>query len=207
MDFDEKRGRLVMIVEREALFSQKYFTGFLPLTEIDYTPLILNNYEYRKRTDVEEDKRFKQPIPYTVIVNKKLGKIFSHFRNGGDPRLQGFWTAGIMEHIEPVDELIGNPIYNGCLRGIKEETDLKNPNPKLIGWINVDEDHINQVHFGIFYILETDSEKISLRDKKLSSGKFVELDELKRINSSKTEKMEFWAPLCFNYLKSYLEGP
>ena len=205
MDIDAKKGRLVMVIEREKLFSQRYFEGFTPLNEFDYSPIILGNYEYRTRADVEEDEKFKQPIAYAAVVNKKIGKIFSNYRKGGDPRLDGFWTIGVMEHIEPVDEINGNPIYNGCLRGVKEETDLKDPKPSLAGWVNVDKGAVNRVHFGIFYIIETEAEKINLRDEKLRNGEFLDLDKLRKIEASKKGGMEYWAPFCFDYLKEYLK--
>lgn len=193
-----------MVVEREKLFSQRYFEGFLPLSEFDYESLILKNYEYRQREDVEKNERFKQPISYALILNRDLQKVFTHFRNGGDSRLNGFWTLGIMEHIEPKDEVNRNPLYSGCVRGILEETDFENPEPELSGYVNVDVGDVNRVHFGLIYIVQTKLTKINLRDKKLKDGDFKSLEEIKKLKEN--SKIEYWAPFCLDLLSDKLRG-
>jgi len=51
----DKKDQMIMVVKKEILLGANYFQGFRPSNEFDYESIILNNFEYIRRGDAEED--------------------------------------------------------------------------------------------------------------------------------------------------------
>lgn len=198
--------KLIMVVKREILFGDNYFEGYRAQDEIDYESRILKNFKYMKRWIVENDPAYKQPVSYSVIVNPILKKVFAYQRSTHDARypekrLQGKWSWGVGGHIEKLD--VGNPIHKSMLRELKEEVKISGSiNPRILGYINNDSDDVGKVHFGILYIVETNSKSIEPKDPEISNGEFKKIEELEKICTA--HPVEEWSRICLNPLKSYL---
>ncbi len=204
--------KLIITVKRDILFEQDYFEGFKLQTETDYESRILKNLNYMKRSFAEKDITYKQPISYSIILNPDLKQIFTyqrslHDKNYTEKRLQGKWSCGVGGHIEKQD-MDGNPIHLSMLRELEEEVEIAGTiNPKVLGYINDDSDDVGKVHFGILYLIETDSTTVKPKSHEIDNGKLRTIEELDVIFLSPEFKIEEWSKIALKPLKSYLYKP
>lgn len=204
----DKNESMIMVVDRDKLFSDYLFDGFIEHKKIDYEKKILENFKYMKRGLAEKDSSKKQPIAYAIIANKKNKKIFVYQRSQsskdhGDKRLQNKWSWGVGGHIERIDESSQNPIVHSMLREIKEEVDISGKiNTKILGYINDDSNDVGKVHFGILYLVETDG-AVTPKSKELKRGKMMDLEEIERICSS--YNVESWSRIALDPLKKMMK--
>lgn len=209
MNEDEK---LIMAVEKELLFGKDYFQGFISKGIIDYESRILKNFKYIKRGLAEKDPSLKQPIAYSIILNKDLKKVFAYQRALKDKeyhekRLQGKLSWGIGGHIEKIDIKVNqNPIYSSLLRELEEEIEMgdNSSSPKVLGYINDDSNDVGRVHFGILYVIETNS-IIKPKSSELKTGGLKTIAELEHINLSPEYVVETWSKISLKPLKEYLK--
>jgi len=207
-----KPKKLIMVVERKVLFDNDndVFEGFKPRNEVDYESRILNNFKYMERSLVEEDPTYKQPISYAIIVNRNLKQIFAYQRSSKDSnypekRLQGKWSWGIGGHIEKFDVKNGNPLYASMLRELQEEVYIDGSvNPIMLGYINDDSNDVGKVHFGVLYVVETDSRIVRPKDPEIDNGKLRTFEELEKICCSSNYRVEEWSRISLEPLKQYL---
>jgi predicted NUDIX family phosphoesterase len=207
----KKDEKLIMVVKRGALFKNDNFQGFKLQDETDYTSRILDNFEYIKRGIAEKDDDYKQPIGYCMVVNPASKQVFAYQRASEDlnyfeRRLQGKWSWGLGGHIEKIDSRKGNPIHKTLLRELKEEVDFNIVGtPRLLGYINDDDDDVGRVHFGILYVLETDSEVVIPKSLEIKSGRLVPVERLEEICLSPESVVEDWSRISLNPLKAYFQ--
>ena len=205
-----KGDKMIMVVKRDHLFQDDCFEGFKGYEEIDYSSRILKNFEYKKRKLAEKDSLYKQPIGYCLIVNPELKQAFAYQRSSEDSkyfekRLQGKWSWGLGGHIGQSDAKEGNPIHSSMLRELKEEVEVEmKRKPKVLGYINDDRDEVGKVHFGILYLIETNSKIVKPKDLEINRGELMPIEKLERICSSPDFIVEEWSKMSLDPLKSYL---
>lgn len=206
----DKNEKLIMVVKRETLFKDDHFEGFKPQDGIDFESRILENYEYVRRGDAEGNPSYKQPIGYAMIFNPYSRKLFAYQRSSDDSkysekRLQGKWSWGVGGHIEKIDIKNGNPIRESMLREVtKEEIEMSGSvmSTKALGYINDDSNDVGKVHFGILYLIKTDSSVITPKDPEIKQGKLMSLYELESIFSQYS--VEEWSKIAFDPLKKHI---
>ncbi len=202
-----KDEKLIMVIERSELFRGNYFEGFKDHKEVDFESRILNHHHYLKRSDAEINPNFKQPVAYAIIFNPKMKKVFLYRRssktvNYQEKRLQGMWSVGIGGHIEKVDARATNPIQTSLLREIEEEVGLKGKfEIKVLGYLNYDNDSVGKVHFGILYLIETESE-VKPKSSEIENGFLVAIEDVEKMLKSKDFLMEEWSKLALKILAS-----
>jgi predicted NUDIX family phosphoesterase len=206
-----KSEKIIMVVEKDILFGNDVFQGFKPQTEVDYESKILTNFKYMKRGLAEEDSTHKQPIGYAMIVNPSLKQIFAYQRstkdsNYAEKRLQGKWSWGVGGHIEKFDAGNGNPLHVSMLRELEEEIYMDGSvNPIVLGYINDDSNDVGKVHFGVLYVVETDSKIVRPKDPEIDNGELRTIEELEHICSSSDFTVEGWSRICLEPLKQYIQ--
>lgn len=204
----DKYNMFIMAVENSNLFHGDHFQGFKKHADADYVSRILNHYKFVRRGPIEIDFDHKQPIGYAMIVNPELKKVFAYQRSqkGGEERLHDKWSWGIGGHIEKVEERIKDPIKASLLRELNEEVEMdgKVLGVRVLGYINDDLDEVGRVHFGILYIIDTDSTRIEPKDHEIKSGGFKSIGELEEICASAEFTVEGWSGIALEPLKEYL---
>ncbi len=202
-----ENDKMIMVVETDSLLKDNYFFGFKPHEEMDFEKKILKNFKYMKRKEAEVNPKFRQPVAYAVIFNPKLKKVFLYRRSlkteeYKEKRLQGKWSIGIGGHIEKIDAKTDNPIKTSLLREIEEEIDLKGKfTTKVLGYINRDNDSVGKVHFGILYLIETDS-VVKPKSKEIENGSFVSVKDIEEMIKSDDFEMEGWSQIAFEAITS-----
>ena len=199
--------RNIMVVDRDILFADKYFDGFISADEFDFESVILNNFTWMEKNKAETDQAFKQPIGYTMIYNPKLKRVFMYQRSKADKnysekRLQGKFSCGVGGHVERVDTANGNPIHESTLREIQEEIIIPGSKDiRVLGYINTDGDDVGKVHFGILYLVLTNSTTVTPLDPEIAFGELVDLDVLEKKCQGDNPNVEAWTKTALQPLK------
>ena len=203
----------ILVVSRKKLFLDDYFEGFRKARDInfgdEYEKRIQRNYVFKEREKIEKNPDYKQPIPYVIIFNPKIKKVFSFQRakkdkDYGEKRLQGKWSFGIGGHRERKDAVPPHPIRRAMLREAEEEVGEVNwQRYRNFGYINDDSDDVGKVHFGIVYLMETHNKIIRPKDREIFQGKLRGIRELEKI--IETKDVEEWSKIAFKPLKEYLK--
>ncbi len=227
-----KEEHIIMVIPREDLFKtnslQNSPQGFLASEEYDFTSVIKNNFQWMRRGNAQEpleksaesNPSYKQPIAYSVIINKKTKKIFCYRRaqhgvNYNESRLAGNWSWGVGGHIEKIDqehEKNGmNILQKSRDRELAEEVTLQSSDiPILAGYINDDANPVGSVHIGVLYIIQTNQEKIELADNEGVECDWKSISELEqlcqnaKINDTSI-KVDTWSEIALTPIKELLE--
>ena len=173
---DEK----VLVVPSDILFKQGRWQG-LKKDNLDYyLDLIKNNYQFKRRGDVETDDSFQQIIPYIVFSCKDKFFIYKYLGGAGEKRLHDTYQIGVAGHINQIDVNGGNILEEGMMRVWNEEVDYKGNllEKKLVGILNDDSGDVEKVHLGMVYSFVGDSPEISIKEKEKMQGEMVNLKDI-----------------------------
>ncbi len=198
----------IMVVERNALFADKFFEGYLAADAFDFESVILSNYIWMSKDKAEINPDYKQPVGYSIIYNPALKQVFLYQRakvdqNYAEKRLQGKWSCGVGGHIEKIDTKQGNPIHESSLREIEEEIKIfGKKRMQTLGYINDDSDEVGKVHFGILYLVMINGEKVEPIDPEISAGGLVPLRALEEKCNATDVIVENWSKIALGPLKS-----
>lgn len=202
-------SRDILVVKRGTLFREKQFNGFCPLTEHDFSELILKNFEYQTRNDaLESNPDFQQIIPYVWLVNPKTKKAFLYKRSkeGDEGRLHNKYSGGVGGHIDrDTEETAQDPVTAAMMRELQEEVAMQTyPTPKFVGFLNDDLDPVGKVHFGVVAIAETHENARPAMH--MASGQFHSVEEIESIFRNPENTVESWTSLSWPFVKNYLKS-
>ncbi|HEY9508917.1 MAG TPA: phosphoesterase [Verrucomicrobiae bacterium] len=190
----------VLCFERRLLEELGLFQG-LNLNVDHYLPVITSpsNIVYQNRSEAENDKRFKQLIPYVLIICN--GKILRYRRGkgGGETRLHGLFSVGIGGHISEEDNGLfskGPGYHEGMRRELMEEVALGNFKDVAVAVINDDATEVGYVHLGVVHVVNVPDEKIVGRRSGIVSPEFVSIDEAIKDGAA----YESWSRFCLEKL-------
>src|SRR5437773_7607970 len=141
----------VLCFPRKLLAELGVFQGLS--IEVDkYLPVVTSSSQlvYLNRSEAEQDKRYKQLIPYVLLICN--GKILRYRRGKGgqETRLHGLYSVGIGGHISDQDDsLFAKDIgyREGMRREIMEEVAVEEVNDEAVAVINDDSTEVGYVHF------------------------------------------------------------
>ena len=189
---DEK----VLVVPADILFAQGKWQG-LKKDNLDYyLDLIRNNYQFKRRGDVETDASWQQIIPYIVFSHKdpfaSSGQekyfIYKYLGGAGEKRLHDTYQIGVAGHINQFD---GDPsnssgqakkdiLETGMMREWNEEVDYRGNflEKKLVGILNDESGDVEKVHLGLVYSFVGDSPEITVKETDKIKGEMVELKDI-----------------------------
>ena len=191
----------VLCFERKLLEELGVFHG-LSLETGKYLPVLTSssNILYLNRSDAEKDKRYKQLIPYVLVIcNNKILR-YRRGRGGQETRLHGLYSVGIGGHISEEDnQLFSKSIggyEDGMRRELKEEVDIDEAKETLVAVINDDSTEVGYVHFGVVHIMHVTNENVAGRRNGIVAPEFVPMVEAVKDPSV----YESWSRFCVEHL-------
>ncbi len=191
----------VLCFERKLLEELGVFHG-LSLETKKYLPILTSssNILYLNRSDAEKDKRYKQLIPYVLVIcNNKILR-YRRGRGGQETRLHGLYSVGIGGHISEEDnQLFSKSIggyEEGMRRELKEEVDIDEVKETLVAVINDDSTEVGYVHFGVVHIMHVTNENVAGRRNGIVAPEFVPMVEAVKEPSV----YESWSRFCVEHL-------
>ena len=194
----------VLCFERTLLERLGVFQGLSQ--EIDrYLPVVTASEHvlYKNRSEAELDKRYKQLIPYVLILcNNKILR-YRRGKGGQETRLHGLYSVGIGGHISEEDHGLFSSrqgYEEGMQRELKEEVDIEEGKQPAVALINDDSTEVGFVHFGVVHVMQVPDEKIVGRRSGIVSPEFVSVAEARKDLSA----YESWSKLCLEQLEELL---
>ena len=194
----------VLCFERKLFEELGVFQG-LSLDVEKYLPVVtaLANLRYRNRSEAEQDKNYKQLIPYVLILCN--GKILRYQRGKGgqETRLHGLYSVGIGGHISEEDHgFFSNDrgYQDGMRRELMEEIALEGVKDAAVAVINDDSTDVGSVHFGVVHVVRVADESVAGRRSGILRPEFVTLDEAVKDLSA----YESWSRFCLEHLDALL---
>jgi len=194
----------VLCFERKLLEELGVFQG-LNLAIEKYLPVVTSssNILYLNRSDAEQDRRYKQLIPYVLIIcNDKILR-YRRGKGGQETRLHGLYSVGVGGHISEEDHgLFSNHLgyQEGMRRELMEEVAIDEVKDAAVAAINDDSTDVGYVHFGVVHILHVADEKIAGRRSGILNPEFVPIVEAAKDPSG----YESWSRFCLEELNSLL---
>ena len=194
----------VLCFERQLLEQLGAFQG-LSLEVEKYLPVVTAsaNLVYRNRTEAELDPRFKQLIPYVLLLCK--GRILRYRRGKGgqETRLHGLYSVGVGGHISEEDHGLfssGAGYQEGMRRELLEEVEVEHVKDAAVGVINDDSTEVGRVHFGVVHVMHVPNEAVAGRRSGIVAPEFIPVAEA----VANAAAYESWSRFCLENLEVLL---
>jgi len=154
---------------------------------------------YRPRGEVEDDRDWKQVIPYVVLRDRGSIFLMRRTRAGSDARLHERYSLGIGGHVNPED----GGLAGGLRREWHEELMADwLPDFRPVGLLNDDSDPVGAVHLGVVYSVEAAGRPARVRETDKLEAEFVAPLQVLRVY----ERLETWSSLVYDYLFERARG-
>ena len=190
----------VLCFQRKLLQELGVFQG-LSLEIERYLPVVTSSSHilYLNRSDAEQDKHYKQLIPYVLVICH--GKIlrYRRGRGGQETRLHGLYSVGIGGHISEEDHGLfstGPGYHEGMRRELMEEVAIDEVKEAAVAVINDDSTEVGYVHFGVVHVLHVANETIVGRRSGIVNPEFILMAEAVKDASG----YESWSRFCLEQL-------
>lgn len=170
-----------------------------------YLPVVTasSNILYLNRSEAEQDKRYKQLIPYVLILCQDKILRYRRGRGGQETRLHGLHSVGVGGHISEEDHgLFSNRAgyQEGMRRELMEEVAIEEMKEAAVAVINDDSTEVGYVHFGVVHVMHVADEAIVGRRSGIVNPEFVPIAEAVKDLSV----YESWSSFCLGQLDSLL---
>jgi predicted NUDIX family phosphoesterase len=190
----------VMCFERKLFEEIGVFQG-LSLEVEKYLPVVTraSNLVYRNRSEAEQDRRYKQLIPYVLIVHNGNVLRYRRGKGGQETRLRGLCSVGVGGHISEEDHGLFSSdrgYQDGMRRELMEEVGLEVERDAAVAVINDDSTEVGYVHFGVVHIVPVANEDIVGRRSGILNPEFVPMVEAVKDAAD----YESWSRFCLENL-------
>lgn len=191
----------VLCFERKLLEGLGLFQGLS--FEVDrYLPVVtaMPNLVYLNRSAAEQDRRYKQLIPYVLIFCQ--GKLLRYRRGKGgqETRLHGLFSVGIGGHISEEDHGLFSQdrgYQDGMRRELLEEVALGDVKDVAVALINDDSTDVGYVHFGVVHVVHVASENVARGRSGIVGPEFISAEDAVKDLSV----YESWSRFCLEHLE------
>jgi predicted NUDIX family phosphoesterase len=190
-----KKDEHILVIKRSLLFNQNPWHGIMDQNLEYYVHTIQTKQEFHPRSQMEEDFTYKQIIPYLIFRYQQRYFLMQRSHNASEKRLQNKFSLGIGGHIRQED-IKNNCILDWAQREFHEEIVYEGSyTSQLIGILNDDSSDVGKVHMGLVFLLDGNSDKISIRSE-LKSGSLYSLEECKQ----HYDHLETWSKIVLTHL-------
>jgi len=194
----------VLCFERTLFESLGVFQGIS--LEIDkYLPVVTasSNILYLNRSDAEKDRRYKQLIPYVLVICRDRILRYRRGKGGQETRLHGLYSVGIGGHISEEDHGLFSKdrgYRDSMRRELMEEVAIDEPRETPVALINDDSTDVGYVHFGVVHVLSVSSEDVAGRRSGILAPEFVPIADAAKAPAD----YESWSRFCIENLPALL---
>lgn len=192
-----KLDQQILCIKSEILFEKGKWDGLKTEDLNYYYQLLLEKSEFKRRGDLEENPDYKQIIPQVIL--KFENKYFLHQQVAGtEERLQKMYPLPLGGHVEQFDlEGEKDLLQTALEREVEEEVliESKIVNREFIGIVYLEDDNpVNHVHVGLFYIFELDGDDVEMNEEELEKVGFVD----KKYLMDNMENLTYWSRVVLN---------
>jgi len=195
----------VLCFERKLLEELGVFQGLSLETE-KYLPVVTSASRilYLNRSDAEKDRRYKQLIPYVLVICQDRILRYRRGKGGQETRLHGLFSIGIGGHISEEDNGLfssGIGYHDSMRRELKEEVDVEEEKDAVVAVINDDSTEVGYVHFGVVHIMYVADESIAGRRSGIVAPEFIPIAEAVKDAAG----YESWSRFCLENIDLLLK--
>ena len=156
-----------------------------------YLPVVtsISQMAYLNRSEAELDTRYKQLIPYVLLICHDRILRYQRGKKGQETRLHGLYSVGIGGHISEEDHGLFSTDRGGYQEGMRrelmEEVAVEEEKVKeaAVAVINDDSTEVGQVHFGVVHVMQVADESVASRRSGIASPEFIPIAEAVRDTS------------------------
>jgi predicted NUDIX family phosphoesterase len=190
----------VLCFERKLLEELGVFQG-LCLEVEKYLPVVTSTSHlvYLNRSDAEQDRRYKQLIPYILLICRDKILRYRRGRGGQEKRLHGLYSVGVGGHISEEDHGLFSTnlgYQDGMRRELMEEVAVEEPKETAVAVINDDSTEVGYVHFGVVHVMSVLNENVAGRRSGILGPEFIPISEALKDPSG----YESWSRFCLEQL-------
>ncbi len=194
----------VLCFERKLLEELGVFQG-LSLDVEKYLPAVTSSSRlvYLNRSEAEHDQRYKQLIPYVLLISKGRILRYRRVRGGQETRLHGLYSVGVGGHISEEDHRLfstGPGYHEGMRRELMEEVAVEEERESAVVVINDDSTEVSCVHFGVVHVMDLANATIAGRRGGIAGPEFIPIAEAVEDPSG----YESWSRFCLEHLELLL---
>ncbi|HEV8433529.1 MAG TPA: NUDIX domain-containing protein [Thermoanaerobaculia bacterium] len=144
------------------------------------------------RPDAEVEPKWRQVIPYVVVVHGDDVFTLRRLRKQTEARLHDKVSIGIGGHINP-----GHDVLAGLQKELDEEVAVGDAYElEFAGILNDESTEVSRVHLGAVYLLRASSANVHVRETEKMTGSFVARREL----AAMRDAMETWSQVVYDAL-------
>lgn len=199
----KKQTNKVWCVHRDILFRQGKWDGLKTSASLQIS-LIKSKGEFKPRKKLETDPRYKQIIPQIMVRHQDPIKGDTYLlhkitKQGNEERLHDLWPVFVGGHVEEIDADGPDMLDQALMREFDEELQVNGIilNKSFIGIIYIEDDNpVNEVHIGLVYIMDVDTQDVVSNDEALSDLAFVPLEFLEE----RIDQLTPWSKVMVDYL-------
>ncbi|HEY1787641.1 MAG TPA: hypothetical protein VGJ73_05770 [Verrucomicrobiae bacterium] len=186
----------VLCFERSLFEKLGVFQG-MSLEIEKYMPALTtrSNVLYLDRDQVENDSRYKQIIPYALILCGDKILRYRRGKRGVESRLHGLYSVGVGGHILEQDNWLfsrGLGYREAMHRRLKEELDIDVTGELAVAVINDDSSEVGHFHFGVVHIVRVADESLAYWRHGVVNPEFIPINDAVNDASS----YESWSHFC-----------
>lgn len=162
------------------------------------------NVTYINRSEAEQDRRFKQLIPYALILCGDKILRYRRGKGGQETRLHGQYSVGVGGHISEEDNSLFNTnigYHDAMRRELIEEVDIDVTKEMAVAVINDDSTEVGFVHLGIVHIVYVADESVASGRSGIVGAEFVPLSEA----TKNLAEYESWSRFCLENIEALLD--
>jgi len=192
----------VLCFERKLLEELGLFQG-LNLEVEKYLPVLTAdpNLRYLNRSEAEQDKRYKQLIPYVLLICEDKILRYRRGKGGQETRLHGLFSVGIGGHISEEDLGLftrkDQGYQEGMRRELMEEVAIDAGSEPAVAAINDDSTEVGLVHFGVVHIVQVPDESVVGHRSGILAPEFIPIADAIKDPSG----YESWSRFCLENLR------
>jgi predicted NUDIX family phosphoesterase len=173
-----------------------------------YLPVVTAsaNVTYINRSEAEQDRRYKQLIPYALILCGDKILRYRRGKGGQETRLHGLYSVGVGGHISEEDHGLFEHArasigyHEAMQRELMEEVEIEVTKDTAVAVINDDSTEVGYVHLGIVHIVQVADEQVANRRSGLVGAEFVSVSEAVK----NLDAYESWSRFCLENLDGLL---
>lgn len=197
----------VLCFKRELFEKLGVFQG-MSLEVEKYLPVVTAqaNVTYINRSEAEQDRRYKQLIPYALIICGDKILRYRRGKGGQETRLHGLYSVGVGGHIAEEDHGLFEHArasigyHEAMRRELMEEVDIDVTKEIAVAVINDDSTDVGYVHLGIVHVVYVTDESIANRRSGIVGAEFVSTSEAVK----NLDAYESWSRFCIEHLGELL---
>ena len=144
------------------------------------------------RGDAEVEPKWRQIIPYVVVMHGDDVFTLRRLRKQTETRLHDKISIGMGGHINP-----GHDVLAGLQKELDEEVTIDGAYElEFAGILNDESTEVSRVHLGAVYVLRASTANVRVRETEKMTGSFV----ARRALASMRDAMETWSQVVYDAL-------